>query len=201
MHEEQQRHHHRCDVSRRLSHLRDAAHLRVPNTLAASHTCLVWRCLQPHKCDAIVRAFNESAFVKHGSPALHVTLASVLLISACAGRPANPMAVAQIGDERRSCDALISEMSQIDANIAAKLPETQKTGKNVALGAAGLLLIVPWFFMDFTESEKIEVEAMRNRYTRLNSIAADKDCGAAPSTNVEAMGKAIDATKAQQKTK
>lgn len=89
-------------------------------------------------------------------------------------------------------------MSQIDANVAAKLPDTQKTGKNVALGVAGLFLLVPWFFMDFTDSEKIEIEAMRNRYTRLNSIAADKNCGSAPSANVEAMGKAIDAAKAQQ---
>ena len=139
--------------------------------------------------------------MKHFSPALHVTLASVLFISACAGRPANPVAVAQVGDERRSCDALIAEMSQIDANIAAKLPDTQKTGKNVALGVAGLFLLVPWFFMDFTESEKIEIEAMRNRYTRLNSIAADKGCGAAPSANVEAMSKAIDVAKSQQKIK
>ena len=120
-------------------------------------------------------------------------------MTACAGRPANPIAVAQIGDENRSCSALIAEMSQIDANIAAKLPETQKTGKNVALGVAGLFLLVPWFFMDFTESEQIEIEAMRNRYTRLSSIAGDKGCGAAPSANVEAMGKAIDAAKAKSK--
>lgn len=129
---------------------------------------------------------------------LHVLLAALLFVSACAGRAANPIAAVQIGDDRRSCDALIAEMSQIDSNIAAKLPDTQKTGKNVALGVAGLFLLVPWFFMDFTQSEQIEIEAMRNRYTRLNSIAADKGCGAAPSTNVEAMGKAIDAAKASK---
>lgn len=129
---------------------------------------------------------------------LSTALAAALFISSCAGHPANPMAVAQVGDEGRSCDALITEMSQIDANIAAKLPDTQKTGKNVALGVAGLFLIVPWFFMDFTDSEKIEIEAMRNRYTRLNSIAADKGCGKAPGEHVEIMGKAIDAAKAAQ---
>jgi hypothetical protein len=121
-----------------------------------------------------------------------------LLTTACAGHPANPVATVQIGDEGRSCEALIAEMSQIDANIAAKLPDTQKGGKNAALGVAGLFLIVPWFFMDFTDSEKIEIEAMRNRYTHLNVIAADKHCGAAPSQHVEAMGKAIDAAKSKQ---
>lgn len=133
------------------------------------------------------------------STALPTLLVPAILISACAGRPANPIPVAQIGDESRSCEALIAEMSQIDANIAAKLPETQKTGTNVALGVAGAFLIVPWFFMDFTESEKIEVEAMRNRYTHLTTIAADKHCGAAPHANVDTMAKAIDAAKASAK--
>lgn len=127
-----------------------------------------------------------------------ISLPLFLLIAACAGRPANPVSVVQLGDENRSCSALIAEMSQIDANIAAKLPDTQKTGKNVALGVAGAFFLVPWFFMDFTESEKIEIEAMRNRYTRLNSIAADKGCGAAPSKAVETIGNAIDAAKQQK---
>jgi hypothetical protein len=122
-----------------------------------------------------------------------------LLTSSCAGRPANPISVVQVGDESRSCEALIAEMSQIDADIARKLPDTQKTGKNVALGIAGLFLLVPWFFMDFTESEQIEIEALRNRYTHLNSLAADKKCGSAPHSNVDAMGKAIDAAKQHQK--
>jgi len=125
-------------------------------------------------------------------------LAAAVTLSACAGRPANPIAVSQIGDESRSCEALIAEMSQIDADIARKLPDTQKTGKNVALGIAGLFFLVPWFFMDFTESEQIEIEAMRNRYTRLNSIAADKHCGQAPGKNVEIMGRAIEAAKAHK---
>lgn len=128
-------------------------------------------------------------------------LAAAIALSACAGRPANPIATVQIGDERRSCEALIAEMSQIDADIARKLPDTQKTGKNVALGVTGLLFIVPWFFMDFSESEQIEIEALRNRYTRLNAIAADKGCGKAPSANVERMGQAIDAAKAKKGSK
>jgi len=51
--------------------------------------------------------------------------------------------------------------------------------------------------MDFTDSERVEIEAMRNRYTHLNSIAADKGCGKHSSASVEAMGKAIDAAKAK----
>lgn len=124
---------------------------------------------------------------------------AAILLAGCAGRPANPISVSQIGDESRSCDALIAELSQIDADVARKLPDTKKTGTNIALGVAGIFFLVPWFFMDFTESEQIEIEALRNRYTRLNSIAADKGCGKAPSEHVDTMGKAIDAAKAKRK--
>ena len=38
------------------------------------------------------------------------------------------------------------------------------------------MLIVPWFFMDFTESERIEAEALRDRYNQLLVIGVDKNC-------------------------
>ena len=69
------------------------------------------------------------------------------------------------------------ELTFTDEKIQRLLPETEKTGKNVGLGVAGVLLIVPWFFMDFTESERIEAEALRDRYNQLLVIAEDKDCG------------------------
>jgi hypothetical protein len=107
---------------------------------------------------------------------LPIVIITALATTACVGRPANPIAVNQLGDEGRSCESLLAEMSQIEATIAARLPETYKTGKNTALAVAGAFFIVPWFLMDFTQSEKIEIEALRNRYIRLNSIAAGKKC-------------------------
>jgi len=64
-----------------------------------------------------------------------------------------------------------------EEKIQRLIPETEKTGKNVGLGVAGVFLIVPWFFMDFTKSEKIEAEALRDRYNQLLVIAEDKNCG------------------------
>ena len=104
-------------------------------------------------------------------------LAVSLTISACGGRPANPVMVEQYGDDRRSCKALEMEMSNTQQEIQQLIPQTDKTGKNVALGVAGWFLIVPWFFMDLSQSEQIEVNALRQRYNHLAIIAEDKRCG------------------------
>jgi len=67
-------------------------------------------------------------------------------------------------------------MMGIQSEIQRLIPETDKTGKNVGLGVAGAFLIVPLFFMDFTESEKIEVNAYKQRYNRLQVVAVEKNC-------------------------
>lgn len=123
-------------------------------------------------------------------------LASALVISACGGRPANPVSVYQMGDENRSCAGLKAELSQIESDIARLVPETSKTGKNTALGVAGLFLIVPWFFMDLSDAERTEVEALRRRYNALIAIAADKGCTSIhESSRMHEVGKAIDEAK------
>ena len=101
----------------------------------------------------------------------------VVLLSSCAGRTANPVSEYQYGDEKKSCERLRSEISNINAEISALLPETEKTGKNVALGVIGLWLVVPWFFMDFSEAEQIEINALRRRHNNLVAISAEKNCG------------------------
>ena len=98
------------------------------------------------------------------------------LIVGCAGRPANPVMVDQIGDNRKSCQSIETEMRFVETELKRLIPETDKTGKNVGLGIAGAIFIVPLFFMDLGESEKIEVNAYRQRYNRLNLIGTDKNC-------------------------
>jgi hypothetical protein len=95
----------------------------------------------------------------------------------CAGRTPNPMQTYQYGDEKRSCNALRAEISNIDSDIQTKLPNSDKTGSNVALGVTGAIFIVPLFFMDFSKADQIEVEAMRRRYNSLVIISAEKNCG------------------------
>jgi len=106
-----------------------------------------------------------------------VAVASLaLLTSACAGRAANPVMTAQYGDQKKSCAGLETEMIGIQQEIARLNPQTDKTGKNVALGVTGAFLVVPLFFMDFSRAEEQEVNAYRQRYNNLASIAADKKC-------------------------
>lgn len=104
------------------------------------------------------------------------SLLSILVLSACAGRPANPVMVDQVGDNRKTCPTLEAEMKGVQAEIQRLLPESDKSGKNIGLGVAGAFLLVPLFFMDLTESEKIEINAYRQRYNRLNILATEKKC-------------------------
>lgn len=99
-----------------------------------------------------------------------------MLFASCGGREAYPAASYIAGDEKKSCMVLKAEMAQIEAEIANKLPKSDKTLGNVLLGTAGVFLIVPWFFMDLKGADKIEVEAMRRRYNALSIFAADKNC-------------------------
>lgn len=103
-----------------------------------------------------------------------VVLASFL--GGCAGHAANPVMVDQVGDNRRSCASIEEEMAGIQIEVRRLTPETEKTGKNVGLGITGAFLIVPLFFMDFTESEKTEINAYQQRYNRLRAIATEKNC-------------------------
>ena len=106
-----------------------------------------------------------------------LTCLSMLSLAACGGRTANPVMVSQYGDANKSCKALMFELQTVENEMRRLLPESDKTGENVALGVAGAFLIVPWFFMDFSAAEEQEYNAYRQRYNHLAAIATDKNCG------------------------
>jgi hypothetical protein len=111
---------------------------------------------------------------------LHFSLATLVisaLIVGCAGRAANPTMIQQYGDDRKTCQGLQQEMVFIQGEIQRLIPQTEKAGKNAALGVTGFFLIVPLFFMDLSQSEQIEIDAYRQRYNHLLIIAGDKNCG------------------------
>lgn len=103
-----------------------------------------------------------------------VLVCSLLLIVGCGGRVADPVPEYKPGDDDMSCDALKTEMAHIESQVDALLPQSKKTGKNVALGAAGLFLIFPWFFMDLGDAEKAEIKAYNERYLALEKLFQDK---------------------------
>lgn len=101
---------------------------------------------------------------------------AMCLLTACGGRTANPIMASQYGDTKKSCEALEFEIANTESEMNRIIGDTDKTGKNVALGVAGAFLLVPWFFMDFKNAEATEYQALRQRYQHLTSIAIDKNC-------------------------
>jgi hypothetical protein len=106
--------------------------------------------------------------------------ASVLLLSACAGKTPNPVPQHQPGDEMLSCSQIKQELMDNQTKIMNLIPKENKTGKNVALGAAGAFLLVPLFFMDFSDAERIEVQAYQLRDNWLRTLSNKKKCGNLP---------------------
>ncbi len=100
-----------------------------------------------------------------------------LTLVACAGRNASPIQIIQYGDSALACEELIGQMAVLDSQARKKLgKESRKTGKNVGLGVAGAFLLVPLFFMDFSEADRIEAEALRDRYLHLQRLAQKNKC-------------------------
>jgi len=103
-------------------------------------------------------------------------LAYCIFFAGCAGREANPIPVYLPGDENRTCPGLKAEFSQLQVDTARILPKTDKGLTNALWAVGGVAVIVPFFFMDLKDAEKIEFEAMRKRHNRLLVYAAEKGC-------------------------
>jgi hypothetical protein len=112
-----------------------------------------------------------------------IALIASTLLSGCAGRSAHPIKSWQPNDQSLSCNSLLAAMSESESNINKLIPESEKTGKNVALGIGGLFFFPIWFFMDFSDAEKVEINAQRDRYNHLSRLYMDKGC------NKQAAGK------------
>jgi hypothetical protein len=104
-------------------------------------------------------------------------LASTVVLSGCAGRTPDPIKMYQPNDRQLTCNQIDYQISSNQKEMARLYPQTKKTGKNVALGVAGYFLIVPWFFMDFSDAEKVEITAFQRRDDYLHQLAENKSCG------------------------
>ena len=109
--------------------------------------------------------------------ALSIATSIIVLSSvSCAGRTANPIATYQPGDNSLSCVGLRMTMANVQANIDRIAPGANKTSSNVGLGVAGAFLLVPWFFMDFSGADEIELNAFRMRYNHLVILYTENGC-------------------------
>lgn len=105
----------------------------------------------------------------------------------CATTPANPVPIAQVGDETKPCDAIVNEMQQmISAQQMAAGDKNTQIGSNVALGVSGFFLLgIPWFFMDLGGAATVEQKAAQARYQRLQQMAIDRKCANVPTVKPE----------------
>lgn len=119
---------------------------------------------------------------------LIAVLVSISMFSAsifttgCASSVANPVPVAQVGDETKSCDAIANEMQKmVTAQVTADGDKDKQIGVNAALGVTGIFLLgIPWFFMDLGGAATAEQKAAKARYERLEQMQIDKKCPATP---------------------
>ena len=99
------------------------------------------------------------------------------LVTACVHTTPMPVQVSQPGDTMMSCESIKEEMSKMQNQVAESDSERNgQIAKNVGLGVAGALLIVPWFFMDTSDANTIEAKAAKERYLKLGTMWRDKNC-------------------------
>lgn len=109
-------------------------------------------------------------------------LTLALVNAGCVSSTANPVPLAQVGDETKSCNAITNEMQQMaNKRLQAEGDRNAQVGGNVALGVLGAFLIVPWFFMDTGNAATVEERAAQARFERLQQMAIDRQCPAVPS--------------------
>ena len=104
-----------------------------------------------------------------------IVLTSFLLV-ACGGKTPHPVAQIQPGDDYMNCGQINKMITDNNNKIVSLFPKTKKMAKNAALGAAGYFLIVPWFFMDFSDAERLEIDAYQQRNDWLRTLANRKHC-------------------------
>ena len=115
---------------------------------------------------------------------LSIVLVFAVIFAGCAGRTANLVQIHQLGDEQKACHALQTEMVYTQSEIARLLPKSDKTGSNIALGATGIIFIIPLFFMDLKQGEKKEIAAYQQRYNYLFMLFQQKNCKLATAENL-----------------
>ena len=101
----------------------------------------------------------------------------LFFVQGCAGRASHPVQVAQSGDTKKACKSLRKETKQIRQKVKKMIPAVKKADKKrTLLMVSGGLLIVPWFFLDLSDADKIETNAKRARHNYLVDVAKKRNC-------------------------
>src|SRR5882672_2551467 len=122
-----------------------------------------------------------------------LVVAAATQVAACAGRAPAPVAVTQAQDRYMDCAAINSEVQANNKKISELgSEEGKKVAQNVIAGAAGVLIPVLWFAMDFQNAAGKEVTALQSRQQYLATLAEQR-CGSSPPVPVQAVQMAASA--------
>ena len=115
---------------------------------------------------------------KRLKPVLVLIVGVLFIAQGCmGGRSAQPITVAQSGDAKKTCKALRKETRQILRKIHKMVPKIKKKDlKRTLLIMPGAFLIIPLFFVDFSDAEKVETNALRERYNHLSTLVDRHNC-------------------------
>ena len=115
---------------------------------------------------------------KRLKPVIAAIVVVLFVAQGCVGgRSAQPITVAQSGDTKKTCKTLRKETKQILRRIHKMVPYIKKKDKKTVLKmVTGAFLVVPWFFVDLSDAEKVETNALRERYNHLSTLADRRNC-------------------------
>ena len=115
---------------------------------------------------------------KRLKPVLVLIVGVLFIAQGCmGGRSAQPITVAQSGDAKKTCKALRKETQQILRKIHKMVPKIKKKDRNrTLLIMPGVFLIIPLFFVDLSDAEKVETNALRERYNYLSTLVGRRNC-------------------------
>lgn len=110
--------------------------------------------------------------------AIAALTAASLVVSACAGREANPVQIIQEGDSGLSCAELRQEITISQQSMQRLLGDQKDVqGKNTAAVAAGALIFFPaLFFLNLKGAAKEEAKALQDRIIGLAQRHNSKGC-------------------------
>lgn len=104
------------------------------------------------------------------------------MLTGCAGRSPEPVAVVQPQDQYMDCAAIAAEVQANNAKVQQLAADKgMKTTQNVAAGVAGVFIPVLWFGMDLQDTADKETAALQGRQQYLATLAGQRRCGEAPS--------------------
>ena len=101
----------------------------------------------------------------------------LFFVQSCAGRAPRPIKVTQSGDVEKTCDEIRYETKKYRKNIKKMIPAVKAADKKrTLLMLSGGLLIIPWFFLDVSDADKIEANAQRARHNYLVDRGVKLNC-------------------------